>query len=164
MGEVRHDLPEVAFEAWGIQNKAKLPWDRDPEFCRVARCGMKIDNILSMAHAREALRQRRLIGTPFAKKFLLDREHIFKKYPKKIMENLDQLRQSNDGKVDVNVQFMKFTFNLISKGCSDHFINFQLNLLTADISREIRFDMVLMKYNLFPRFLGAMFNLYNDVN
>ena len=87
----------------------------------LARCGMKIENILSMAHARDALRQRRLIGTPFAKKFLLDQEHIFKKCTKKMIENLDRLRESNDGKVDVTLQFMKYTFDLTSKGYADHF-------------------------------------------
>jgi hypothetical protein len=121
--KVNVNLPEVAFEAWGVQNKTKLPWDRDPEFCSLARFGMKIDNILSMAHARDALRQRRLVGSPFAKKFLLDQDHIFKKCTKKMMENLDRLRESNDGKVDVNLQFMKYTFDLISKDCPDNFIN-----------------------------------------
>jgi hypothetical protein len=113
----------VAFEAWGVQNKTKLPWGKDPEFCSLARFGMKIENVLSMAHARDALRQRRLIGAPFAKKFLLDQEHIFKKCTIKMMENLDRICGSNDGKVDINLQFMKYTFDLISKGHSDHFIN-----------------------------------------
>jgi hypothetical protein len=109
------NLPEVAFEAWGVQNKTKLPWDKDPEFCLLARCGMKVENVLSMAHARDALHQRRLIGTPFAKKFLLDQEHIFKKCTKTMIENLDRLRESNDGKVEVTLQFMKFAFDVISK-------------------------------------------------
>jgi len=106
------NLPEVALEGWGVQNKTRLPWDRDPDFCRLARFGMKIDNILSMAHARDALRQRRLIGGPFAKKFLLDQEHIFKKYTKRMLEELERLRKSTDGKVDMNLQFMKYAFDL----------------------------------------------------
>jgi hypothetical protein len=82
---------------------------------------MKIDNILSLAHARDALRQRRLIGAPFAKKFLLEQEHIFKTCTKKMIEDLDRIRESNDNKVDANLQFMKYTFELISKGYSEHF-------------------------------------------
>jgi hypothetical protein len=119
--KVNVNLPEVAFEAWGGQNKTKLPWDKDPEFCLMVRCGMKIDNVLSMAHARDALRQRRLIGPPFAKKFLLDQEHIFKKCTKKIIDNLDRLRETNHGKVDVTLQFMKFTFDITSKDYTDRF-------------------------------------------
>ena len=108
----------MAFEAWGVQNKTKLPWDRDPEFCVMARLGMNVENILSMAHARDALRQRRLIGAPFAKKFLLDQEYIFKKSAKMVIENLDRLRESNDGKVDVVPQFMKYAFDVICKKSS----------------------------------------------
>jgi len=117
------NLPEVAGEGWGGQNKTRLPWDRDPDFCRLARFGMKIDNILSMAHARDALRQRRLVGAPFAKKFLLDQEHIFKKYTQKMIDELERLRECNDGKVDMNLQFMKYAFELTSECSSDYSID-----------------------------------------
>lgn len=69
-------LPEVAFDAWGGQNQRKLPWDKDPEFCEIVQLGMRVDNVLSMTHTRDAIRIRRLINAPFAKKFLLDQEHI----------------------------------------------------------------------------------------
>jgi hypothetical protein len=79
---------------------------------------MNVENILSMAHTRDALRQRRLVGAPFAKKFLLDQEYIFKKCTKKLIENVDRLCESNDNKVNFYLQFMKYTFELISEGLS----------------------------------------------
>jgi cytochrome P450 len=69
-----------------------------------------------MPHARDALRQRRLIGTPFAKKFLLDQEHIFKRCTKKMIDNLEKLRAKDEGKVDVAFQFMQYSFDLLCKG------------------------------------------------
>jgi len=114
--KVNINLPEIAFEAYGVQNQAKLPWDRDPDFSRLARFGdgLKSENILSMAHARDALRQRRLIGGPFAKKFLLDQDYLFKKCAKKAITNLDRIRENNGGKVNVSLEFMKYSFDVIS--------------------------------------------------
>jgi hypothetical protein len=108
-------LPEAAIQAWAGQNQTKLPWDKDPEFYHMLRGGMKVDNIVSIGGAREALRMRRLMGGPFAKKFLLDQEHIFKQCTKKAIDNLDRLRATNDGKVDVAAQFVKYSFDLLSK-------------------------------------------------
>jgi hypothetical protein len=133
----------VAFEAWGGQNQTKFPWDKDPEFCHMVRCGMEIDNVLSMPRARDALRLRRLIGTPFAKKFLLDQEHIFKNCAKKMIDNLERLRAKDDNKVDVSFQFMQYSFDLLCKNQYENiFVNSQLNLHTVDISKEVRFVMV----------------------
>ena len=114
--KVNINLPEIAFEAYGVKNQAKLPWDRDPDFSRLARFGdaLKSENILSMAHARDALRQRRLIGGPFAKKFLLDQDYLFKNCAKKAIANLDEIRKNTDGKVNVNLEFMKYAFDVIS--------------------------------------------------
>lgn len=77
---------------------------------------MKVDNIVSIAGPREASRMRRLMGMPFAKKFLLDQEHIFKQCTKKVIDNLDRLSATHDGRVDVALQFMKYSFDLLSKG------------------------------------------------
>jgi hypothetical protein len=107
-------LPEAAFKAWGGRNPTKIPWDKDPEFCRMVRFGMTVDNIESTGEFREASRLRRLVGGPFAKKFLLDQEHLFKKSTKKMIETLEQLRESHDGKFDIAPQFRKYAFDLLS--------------------------------------------------
>jgi len=103
---------DAALEAWGGIHP-KLPWDKDPEFCRMVRAGMRVDNVLSTSNARQALRIRRLIGAPFAKKFLLDQEYIFKGCTKKMIDILEMTRVK-DGKVDVAHHFMKYSFDLLS--------------------------------------------------
>lgn len=80
----------------------------------MVRSGMNADNVLSIADARNGLRMRRLVGAPFAKKFLLDQEHLFKDCTKRMIENLERLRASQDGKVDVSPQFKKYAFDIIS--------------------------------------------------
>jgi len=77
------------------------------------RGGQRVENILSMRHIRDALRLRRMIGTPFARKFLLDQEYIFKQSTKKMIENLEMVR-SRDGKVDVAHEFMNYSCDLLS--------------------------------------------------
>jgi len=103
---------DAALEAWGGIHP-KLPWDKDPDFCRMVRAGMSVDNVLSTSGARKALRIRRQIGTPFAKKFLQDQEYIFKGCTKKMIDILEMTR-IRDGKVDVAHQFMKYSFDLLS--------------------------------------------------
>jgi hypothetical protein len=106
--------PEIASEAWGGHNETKLPWNKDPEFCRMVRGGLRMDNILSASGAKEALRMRRFMGSPFAKKFLFDQEYIFKRSTKKMIENLELNRRSNNGKVEVTGLFMKYSFDVLS--------------------------------------------------
>lgn len=107
-------LPEAAFKVWAGQNPTKLPWDREPDFCRIVRGGMRVDNILSTADARSGLRLRRFVGVPFAKNFLLDQEDIFKQCTKKMIETLDKLREDQDGKVDIALQFKKYVLDVLS--------------------------------------------------
>jgi hypothetical protein len=103
---------DAAQEAWaGIH--PKLPWDKDPDFCRMVRAGMPVDNVLSTQRFKDAMRIRRLIGTPFAKKFLLDQEYIFKECTKKMLNVLETAR-IRDGTVDVAHHFMKYAFDLLS--------------------------------------------------
>lgn len=68
--------------AWGSKNETKLPWNKDPEFYRSARHGMSVDNVISVCSAQENKQLRKMIGGPFARKFLFDREYIFKKCTK----------------------------------------------------------------------------------
>jgi hypothetical protein len=118
-------LPEAAFKAWGGQNPTKLPWNKEPEFCDIVRVGLKVDNIVSIADARGALHIRRLVGGPFAKKFLLDQEEIFKHCTKKLIEKLDRLRASQDDNVDVALQFKKYAFDILSL---EFFVNVGTNV------------------------------------
>ena len=103
---------DAAQHAWaGIH--PHLPWDKDPDFCRMVRAGQRSDNVLSTQKAKDAMRVRRLVGTPFAKKFLLDQEEIFKRCTKKMMRVLEEASE-RDGTVDVMNHFMKYSFDLLS--------------------------------------------------
>ena len=66
-----------------------------------------------MCHIRDALRLRRMIGTPFARKFLLDQEYIFKQCTKAMIEKLEMV-STRDGKVDVAHEFMNYSCDLLS--------------------------------------------------
>jgi hypothetical protein len=81
----------------------------------MVRGGLNVDNILSATGAREALRMRRLIGTPFAKKFLVDQEYIFKGCTQKMIDNLEVRRVNNGGQIDAVELFMKYSFDVLSK-------------------------------------------------
>jgi cytochrome P450 len=111
--DVQH--PEIATDAWGGHNDSKLPWDKDPTLCRMLRFGMKGDNLVSTQNARAGLRLRRLMGPPFARKFLLDQESIFKNCTKRMIERLTQLRAIADDAVDMATEFKKFTLDVTSK-------------------------------------------------
>ena len=104
--------PEAAVEAWAGHNESRTPWDKDPQFSRMVRGGLEADNVLSISGAREALRIRRLVGAPFAKKFLAEQEHIFKACTKKLIEKIEEDRKS--GPVDVARLFMEYSFDLLS--------------------------------------------------
>lgn len=56
---------------------------------------------------------RRLIGTPFARKFLLDQEYIFKKCTKRMIEKVERIMET-DGKVDAAKEFMNYSCDLLS--------------------------------------------------
>jgi len=106
-------LSELLSDAWKGHNHTKFPWDKDSQFQRGARVGLSVDNLVSIAGAREALRLKRLMGPPFARKFLLDQEQSFKKSVKRVIRRLNQ-GMSNDGKVDVHRQFKLYVFDIIS--------------------------------------------------
>ena len=104
---------DAAQEIWAGGANGKLPWPKTEDFSRMMRGGQRVENILSMRHIRDALRLRRMIGTPFARKFLLDQEYIFKQSTKKMIEKLDRVR-TRDGKVDVAHEFMNYSCDLLS--------------------------------------------------
>lgn len=106
--------PETSFQAWGGKTESKLPWDKDPAFCKAVRGGIDVDNVLSIQTAKESQRMRRLVGPPFAKKFLLDQEQIFKTCTKTLITNLERRRKENDNKVNVFVEFKKYAFDILS--------------------------------------------------
>lgn len=56
---------------------------------------------------------RRLIGTPFARKFLLDQEYIFKKCTVRMIEKVERMMQ-REGKVDAAKEFMNYSCDLLS--------------------------------------------------
>jgi hypothetical protein len=106
-------LPGIDEEAWGGHNETKLPWDKEPAFCRSVRCGMEVENIVSLPRAREALKMRRLMGPPFARKFLLDQEEIFKRCVERTINNINELCASG-ANVDVQLEFKKYALDVVS--------------------------------------------------
>ena len=111
--QINVQLPSIAQEVWGGQNEDKLPWGKVPEICRITRNGMKVDNIVSIQNAREALQMRRLVGPPFSRKFLLDQDFIFKRYVKKVIETIEHCRLNGDGNVDILKEFKQFALNVV---------------------------------------------------
>ena len=107
--------PGIARDAWGGHNGSKIPWDKDPTFCRMLRFGMKVDNLASIQNAREGQRMRRLMGPPFARKFLLDQESIFKNCTERMVEKLNRLRVKNGDIVDLVAEFKRFALDVVSK-------------------------------------------------
>jgi hypothetical protein len=113
-GMIDVQLSEVTIQGWGGQNKSNLPWDKEPELCKIFRANMPVDNIVSIASARESKRIRRLVGPPFAKKFLADQEEVFKNCTKRVFEKIDNLRIKNDNKVDMFQMFKEYALDVIS--------------------------------------------------
>lgn len=108
-------LVEVTDQVWGSRNKRKLPWNKDPEFSDLARVGTNVDNLISIASAQESKRLRRLMSGPFARKFLLDQEQIFKRTTKNFLENVNRLRIKQDDKVDILVEYKHYALEILSK-------------------------------------------------
>jgi hypothetical protein len=106
-------LPGIDQEAWGGHNETKFPWDKEATFCKGVKCGLEVENVVSIPRAREALKMRRLMGPPFARKFLLDQENIFKRCVEKVIQRIDQMCESNGG-VDVQLEFKKYALDVVS--------------------------------------------------
>ena len=105
-------LLEITDHAWGSQNKQ--PWNKEPQFCEIARLGMKVDNVVSIASSQESKRLRRLMGGPFARKFILDQQEIFKRGAKKLLENINQLRLKQNDKVNILLEYKRYAFGILS--------------------------------------------------
>src|SRR5436190_17272390 len=84
-------LPGIDQEAWGGHNETKFPWNKEAAFCKGVKCGLDVENVVSIPGGREALRMRRLMGSPFARKFLLDQEDVFKRCVERVLQNIDRL-------------------------------------------------------------------------
>lgn len=104
---------EAALQAFAGQNESKMIWDKDPANCRAVRGGLKVDNILSIQGARESQRMRWLVGPPFAKKFLLDQEQLFKDCIKRMIEKISKLCE-DDTRVDVFIEYRNYALDIIS--------------------------------------------------
>jgi hypothetical protein len=107
-------LLNVSQDGWKGHNANKMPWNKDPWFQRLARMGMKVDNLVGIPGFREAMRMRRLMGAPFGRKFLLDQEYIFKNCVKSAIENIDRIASANNGVVDIHRQNKLYAFDVIS--------------------------------------------------
>jgi hypothetical protein len=107
-------FPEVTIQGWGGQNERKQPWDKDPILSKISRAGMEVDNIASVRSAQGSKRFRRLMGPPYAKKYLVDNEQVFKDCIKRTLIKLDDLRNKNNNKVNVLHEYKEHAFDVIS--------------------------------------------------
>lgn len=105
---------KVAYEAWGGQNDTRQPWDQDPMMSSAGRLGFNADNLFSTTNARAGMRLRRLVGPPFAKKFLQDQEQIFKECTKRAIEKIKRLAERNDNKVETLIEFKNYAMDVVS--------------------------------------------------
>ena len=133
--------PETTFQAWGGKTDTKLPWDKDPDFCKAVRGGLEVDNVLSIQTAKESQRMRRLVGPPFAKKFLLDQEQIFKNCTKTLIMKLERGRKENNNKVDVLLEFRDYAFDILSYFDYKISADIKPSLHLVVISKERLFDL-----------------------
>jgi hypothetical protein len=143
-------LLEAAQDAWAGHNPQRTPWDKEQPLVDSERYGLKVDNVVSMKHAKDALRMRRIMGKPFAKKFLQDQEDIFKDGTRTFIRKIEELRKLQDGKVDVYAEFGNYAFDVLSTIPFCH-ANGKLKLYTADISRRRLFDLGLASYSSLVR-------------
>jgi len=107
-------FPEVAYQAWGGQNESKQPWDQDATMSSAGRLGFKVDNLFSTTKAREGMRLRRLVGPPFAKKFLQEQEEIFKDCAKRMIEKVKVMIGSGHNKVDLLLEYKNYAMDVVS--------------------------------------------------
>ena len=105
---------DVVLQGWAGQNARKIPWNKDPDFCNGVRGGLEVDNVLSIPTAKESQRMRRLVGQPFAKKFLLDQGFLFKKCTKRMIERLDNLRRNQNDIVEISYEFKSYSIDILS--------------------------------------------------
>lgn len=114
-GMIDVQLSEVTIQGWGGQNESKLSWNKESELCKIFRDCMPVDNIVSIASARESKRIRRLVGPSFAKKFLADQEEVFKSCIKVCSrKSIPNLRIKNDNKFDIFQVFKEYALDVIS--------------------------------------------------
>jgi len=104
---------DAAQNIWGGQNPEKFVWNKHPEMVRISRGGLTVDNLLSTPSAKDALRMRRVVGPPFAKKLLYEQESIFKDCTKRVMERMEEERKC-EPRVDIMHQFMTYAFDVLS--------------------------------------------------
>jgi hypothetical protein len=108
-------LVEAAQNAWAGHNAMHVPWDKEHALAASERYRLKVDNVVSMKRAKDALRMRRIMGKPFAKKFLQDQEEIFKDGTIKFLDRIEELRNCQDGKVDIYAEFGNYAFDVLSE-------------------------------------------------
>jgi len=109
---------EIAQNGWGGLNEAHLPWQKDQLLCDMARFGLKVNNLVSIAGPRDGLRMRRLIGGPFSRKFLLEQEGISKESVKRFLNGLEESRGENNGAVEMLMEYRKYSIDVVS---TDHY-------------------------------------------
>jgi hypothetical protein len=106
-------LPGIDQEAWGGHNETKYPWNKEAAFCKGVKCGLDVENVVSIPGGREALKMRRLMGNAFGRKFLLDQEDVFKRCVERRIRSIEELCASN-GAADVQLEFKKFALDVVS--------------------------------------------------
>jgi cytochrome P450 len=114
-GKLDIQLLQASQDAWAGHNPKHLPWDKEPALAASERWWLKVDNVVSMKRAKDALKMRRIMGKPFARKFLQDQEDIFKEGTIKFLDRVETLRKAHDCKVDIYAEFGNYAFDVLTE-------------------------------------------------
>jgi hypothetical protein len=68
-----------------------------------------------MKEAKPALKMRRIMGKPFAKKFLQDQEEIFKDGTIKFLNRIETIREASNDQVDIYGELGNYAFDVLSE-------------------------------------------------
>jgi len=139
--KVDAQLLQAAQHAWSGHNASHTPWDKEQALVDSERYGLKVDNVVSLKRAKDALRMRRIMGKPFAKKFLQDQEEIFREGTEKFINCIEEIRRTRDEKVDIYAEFGNYAFDVLSK---------MFPVLLSDSKRKLCME-VISKRQLYDR-------------
>ena len=140
-------LVEASQDAWAGHNAKRTPWDKEYSIHSSERWGLKVDNVVSMKEAKPALKMRRIMGKPFAKKFLQDQEEIFKEGTIKFLARIEELRKLSNDKVDIYAEFGNYAFDVLSEFPFVRPADCKRKWCTAAISKRPRSDLVSVSFN-----------------
>ena len=95
-GKLDIQLLQASQDAWAGHNAKHVPWDKERAVAVSERYWLKVDNVIRMKPAKDALKIRQIMGKPFAGKVLQDQEDISKKGTLKFLDPHEILLKTHD--------------------------------------------------------------------